>query len=73
MSSITLKIAMGLGGAGGLWLIDLAGRAIWPGGGDLILRMAFAAPAMLAALIALPLLNGGRQMVPHAGTLQADA
>ena len=73
VSSITLKIAMGLGGAGGLWLIDLAGRAIWPGGGDLILRMAFAAPAMLAALIALPLLNGGRQMVPHAGTLQADA
>lgn len=73
VSSITLKIAMGLGGAGVLWMIDLAARSTWLAGGDVILRMAFAAPAILAALVALPLLNGAGRVPQRGCAGMADA
>lgn len=71
VSSVT--VAMGLSGAGGLRLIDLVAQAIWLGKGDFILRLAFGAPAILAALVALFLLSGGRQVPLNTGNRLADA
>lgn len=53
VSSVTLKLAMGVGGACALWLIDLTGKAFGESSAGLAARIAYAGPLLLAALVAL--------------------
>lgn len=59
MSSVTLKLAMGLGGGGALWLIDLITRQSGIGATDAAIRLAYALPAMILAPVAVMRLAGG--------------
>lgn len=53
ISSITLKIAMGLGGGGALWLMKIMTGSM----GNEAIRMAYALPAMILAPVAIILLG----------------
>lgn len=58
MSSVTLKLAMGLGGGGAFWLIDLVTRQAGAGATDGAIRLAYALPAMILAPLAVMRLAG---------------
>lgn len=59
VSSVTLKLAMGLGAGGALWLIDLITSRGDAGTADLAIRFVYGAPAIFAAIVALALLGRG--------------
>ncbi|WP_375195365.1 MFS transporter [Sphingobium sp.] len=65
LSSITLKLAMGLGASGTLWFISLSGfdarSPFLPADAQLAIRIAFAAPSTIAAAAALKILSSRRR------------
>ncbi|WP_188062367.1 MFS transporter [Sphingobium sp. KCTC 72723] len=71
MSSVTLKLAMGLGGGGALWLIDLMVRQSGTGTSDVAIRLAYALPAMVLAPIAVMRLGGHDRNTQSASLLVA--
>jgi len=56
ISSITLKLAMGVGGGGALWFLDLLQSESGGSAGDVAIRLAHVSPAIAATLAALLIL-----------------